>query len=84
MNRKFQLICMLMASTLVIAASVFVSTVYAKGANFPHANDVAHNANTNEPYMKDCKEDHSAKDCATGPGNNGEFTSGAAHEINKP
>lgn len=84
MSHRFQLICMMMAGALIITASVFVPSVYAKGANFPHANDVAHNANTNGPYIKDCKEHDSAKDCATGPGNNGEFTSGAAHEINKP
>ena len=73
-----------MLSTIVIGGSVFVPTVSAKGANYPKANDVAYNANTNGPFMKDCKEHDTAKDCATGPGNNGEFTSGAAHEINKP
>jgi len=74
---------MMMIGAVVIGSSVFVSTVYA-GANRDHANDVAPNANTNGPYMKDCRQHDSAKDCATGPGNNGEFTSGAAHEINKP
>ena len=68
---------------VIIGASVSVTPVNAK-ANFEHSNDVAKNANTNEPYMKECKEHNSAKDCATGPGNNGEVTSGAAHEINGP
>lgn len=84
MSFKFKIICLLALSTIVIGASVFVPTVSAKGAKYPNANDVAHNANTNGPFMKDCKEHDSTKDCATGPGNNGEFTSGAAHEINKP
>lgn len=83
MSRNFQLISMLIIGTLVIGASVLISTVYAK-ANEKHANEVAPNANTNGPFMKECKLHDAAKDCATGPGNNGEFTSNAAHEINKP
>jgi len=74
---------MLTISTFVIGASVFVSTVSAK-ANHDHANDVAGGANTNGPYMKSCKQFVSAKECATGPGNNGEFTSGLAHGTNRP
>lgn len=72
-----------MACTLVIAASVFVSPVYSK-ANPDHSKKVASGAYTNGAYMKNCKEADSAKDCATGPGNNGEFTSGIAHDTNKP
>ena len=82
-SRKLQLIFVLAVSMLVTTASIFISTVNAK-ANTDHANEVAPNANTNGGYMKDCKQRDSAKNCATGPGNNGEFTSGAAHEINKP
>ncbi len=74
---------MLVVGTVVIGASVFVSTVSAK-ANLDHANTVAGGANTNGPYMKSCKQHDSAKDCATGPGNNGEFTSGLAQDTNKP
>jgi hypothetical protein len=83
-SHKFKLISMLIIGTLVIVTSVFVSTVYAKGANKDHANPVAPGANTNGPYMKLCKQFDNAKDCATGPGNNGEFTSGLAHGFNKP
>ena len=82
-NRKFQLISMLMIGALVIGTSLFVSTVYAR-ANQDHANPVAPGANSNGPYMKFCKQFDNAKDCATGPGNNGEFTSGLAHDTNKP
>lgn len=74
----------IVVATGLFALSSFLPTIYAKGANQDHANDVAPNANTNGPYMKDCKKTDSAKDCATGPGNNGDFTSAAAHEINKP
>ena len=77
-------IFVVVAATGLFALLSPISAIYAKGANQDHANEVAPNANTNGPYIKDCKETNSAKDCATGPGNNGDFTSGAAHEINKP
>ena len=48
------------------------------------ANEVAHDANTNQDYMKDCKSSHTSKECATGPDNNGEFTSDSAHDNNGP
>ena len=75
---------MLMIGALVIRTSLYVSIVYAKEANRDHANPAAPGANTNGPFMKLCKQFDNAKDCATIPGNNGEFTPGLAHGFNKP
>lgn len=83
-NRKFQLISTLIIGALVIGTSLFVSIVYARGANDDHANPVAHGGNSNRGHIQFCKQFDTAKNCATGPGNNGEFTSGLAHSTNKP
>lgn len=53
-------------------------------ANEDHANPVAHIANANQGYIESCKEVNTAKQCATGPLNNGEFTSLTAHGVNGP
>ena len=48
------------------------------------AGSVAPSANTNQGYIESCKQFSSAKDCATGSGNNSDFTSGLAQENNGP
>ncbi len=49
-----------------------------------HANPMGFVANTNQDHIQSCKEFNTAQYCATGPGNNGEFTSGIAHQVNGP
>ncbi len=74
------------AVAIFVAASLIL-TGYEQAANAKasaNANPVAHAANTNRGYMADCKEIHTARECATDPGNNGKFTSTVAHAVNKP
>jgi hypothetical protein len=71
-------------TTLIIIATSFLIIPVEAKANSDHANIVGPAANTNGPYFKDCKEHDSAKDCATGPGNNGDYTSETARENNGP
>jgi invasion protein IalB len=78
------LFAILGTTTLVITAASFLIIPVEAKANSEHSNPVGPAANTNGPYMKDCKEHVSAKDCATGPGNNGDYTSETAHENNGP
>ena len=49
-----------------------------------NSNPVASSANTNQGYMEVCKDFKSAKECATGPTNPGEWTSNSAHFYNGP
>jgi invasion protein IalB len=76
----------MLAIVLFAAASLLLAgseqSINAKASD--KANEVAHDANTNQDYMKNCKSDHTAKECATGPDNNGEFTSNSAHDNNGP
>ena len=85
MDKNYTILSAIAVSTtlVIITASFLIVPVDAK-ANRDHSNPVAPGANTNQPYMGECKEHLSAKDCATGPGNNGEFTSGIAHDYNGP
>ena len=71
-------------ATSLLSVSVVGSLQQASAKASDNANPVAHGANTNQGYMESCKESSSAKDCATGPGNNGEFTSNLAHSTNGP
>ncbi|HZD34487.1 MAG TPA: hypothetical protein VE130_04725 [Nitrososphaeraceae archaeon] len=68
---------------VTISANSFAASANAK-ANLDHANPAVHAANSNQGYMEDCKKENSARDCATGPDNNGEFTSNVAHGVNGP
>jgi hypothetical protein len=76
--------------SVVVIASLAVLAIFATGLEAvnaiasDNANTVAFGANTNQPYMQGCKQSLSAQECATGPGNNGEFTSGLAHDVNGP
>jgi len=66
--------------------AVGVTTAIMSSATTAHAapNPVSGGAKTNGGYQTNCKESSTAKECATGPGNNGEFTSDLAHNTNKP
>ena len=67
---------------LSVSAMELVQQASAKASE--NANPTARAANTNQGYMESCKQSKSASDCATGPGNNGEFTSNQAHYYNGP
>ncbi len=77
---------MLAALSLAVyfGGSVVNQEAFAKGANGEQANLVALAANTNQDWMEFCKEYDTAKQCATDPDSNGQFTSNAAHSINGP
>ncbi len=71
------------ASTLLAGAALAVPATAGAAAS-EQANPVAHAANTNQSYMEGCLAETTARQCATGPDNNGEFTSTTAHEVNGP
>jgi hypothetical protein len=71
-----------LAMMTVMTVVPYAQTAFAKASD--NANPVAHGANTNQGYMEFCKQTQTARECATGPGNNGEFTSGLAHAVNGP
>ena len=73
----------LAASVLLTGAALAVPATAGAAAS-PHANPVAASANTNGPYMASCKQESTAMLCATGPNNNGAFTSSLAHAVNGP
>ncbi len=75
---------MLAALSMVVYLGGFVLNQAAFAAPNDNANPVAFGANTNQGYMENCKETRTARECATGPGNNGEFTSNLAHSVNGP
>ncbi len=51
----------------------------------PKANPVANTANSNEDWITYCKQyTGTARECATGQNNNGEYTSYIAHLVNGP
>ncbi len=76
------LIAIIATGLLSVSAIGLLQQASAKASD--KANPVAHGANTNQGYMESCKQSSSAKDCATGPGNNGEYTSNLAHSTNGP
>ncbi len=80
-NNIFLIAGMLLAITAIVYISAAKTAAADASAN---ANPVAHAANTNQGYMENCKEVFTAKECATGPGNNGEFVSTIAHDVNGP
>ena len=84
MSKLLSLAVIAIIATGLLSVSVIglLQQVNAKASE--NANPVAPRANTNQGYMESCKQFRSAKDCATGPGNNGDFTSSQAHFYNKP
>ena len=66
----------------VMTVVPYAQTAFADASD--KANPVAHGANTNQGYMESCKQSQTARECATWPGNNGEFTSNLAHAVNGP
>jgi uncharacterized protein (UPF0333 family) len=75
---------LLAALSMVVYLGGSVANQAAFAAPNANANPVAPAANTNQGYIENCKTYQTAKECATGPGNNGEFTSEVAHEVNGP
>lgn len=67
---------------LSISAIGLLQQASAKASD--NSNPVASSANSNQGYMESCKDSKSAKECATGPSNNGEWTSNSAHFSNGP
>lgn len=86
MNIKSKLAMLAAFATIGITFAAAVTAVPPAfaDANLLHANAVAPVANTNQDHMEACKEYHPAQECATGEGNNGEFTSSIAHQVNGP
>ena len=84
MNKLLSMAIIAIIATGLLSVSAIGLLQQASAKASDKANPVASAANTNQGYMESCKQFSSAKDCATGPGNNGEFTSNTAHSINGP
>ncbi len=76
------IIAIIATGLLSVSVMGLLQQVSAKASD--QANPVAGGANTNQGYMESCTQSYSAEDCATGSGNNGEFTSGLADDFNGP
>ena len=72
------------AASVLLTGAVLAVPATAGAAASGNANPVAASANTNGPYMANCKTENTAMQCATGPNNNGAFTSSFAHAVNGP
>ncbi len=72
------------ATTLILGTeTTHMQSAYAYAR--PKANPVANTANSNEDWITYCKQyTGAARECATGPSNNGEYTSYIAHLVNGP
>lgn len=84
MSKLLSLAVIALIATGLLSVSVIGLLQQANAKASDNANPVAPRANTNQIYMETCKQFRSANDCATSPGNNGDFTSSQAHFYNKP
>ncbi|WP_458718744.1 hypothetical protein [Candidatus Nitrosocosmicus sp. R] len=88
MNKLLSMTIMAIVTTGLLSVSA-IGLLQPESAVSDNANLVGQivskdGSSSNQGYMQSCKQSSSANECATGPTNNGEYTSNLAKSTNGP